>query len=81
MKLTEALQYRLGSENVAMYHGQMSNDERHSSHLRFLSSAYKVVVATTAFGMGIDKSDVRNVIHHGAPKSIEEYYQQIGRAG
>jgi RecQ family ATP-dependent DNA helicase len=81
VKLTGALQHRLGSDNVTMYHGSMAPDDRHDSHMRFLSSACKVVVATTAFGMGIDKADVRSVIHSGAPKTMEEYYQQIGRAG
>ena len=81
IRLTGALQGRIGSENVAMYHGSMTPRDRHDAHMRFLSSACKVVVATTAFGMGIDKADVRMVIHAGPPKTMEEYYQQIGRAG
>ena len=81
VKLTGALQHRIGLENVAMYHGSMTPQDRHDAHMHFLSSECKVVVATTAFGMGIDKGDVRTVIHMGAPKTMEEYYQQIGRAG
>ena len=64
-----------------MYHGSMNPQDRNDAHMRFLSSECRVVVATTAFGMGIDKADVRAVIHMGAPKTMEEYYQQIGRAG
>ena len=81
VKLTGALQQRIGMENVAMYHGSMNPQDRNDAHMRFLSSECRVVVATTAFGMGIDKADVRAVIHMGAPKTMEEYYQQIGRAG
>ena len=81
VKLTGALQQRIGLENVAMYHGSMNPQDRNDAHMRFLSSECRVVVATTAFGMGIDKADVRAVIHMGAPKTMEEYYQQIGRAG
>mmetsp|Transcript_88469 Transcript_88469/g.245707 ORF Transcript_88469/g.245707 Transcript_88469/m.245707 type:complete len:912 (-) Transcript_88469:101-2836(-) len=66
---------------VGIYHAQMSMAEREETHWRFLSGALTVVVATVAFGMGIDKPDLRRVVHYGAPKSFEEYYQQIGRAG
>lgn len=63
------------------YHAGMSPDARASVQSRFLSGDIPVIVATVAFGMGIDKSDVRTVIHAGLPGSVEGYYQEIGRAG
>ena len=81
VKLCGALKQRLGDSVVQMYHGSMSNVDRQESHVAFLTSRSPVIVATTAFGMGLDKGDVRRIIHHGAPKTMEEYYQQIGRAG
>lgn len=66
---------------VGVYHAQMNMGQREETHWRFLSGALTVVVATVAFGMGIDKPDLRRVVHYGSPKTFEEYYQQIGRAG
>mmetsp|Transcript_7939 Transcript_7939/g.9445 ORF Transcript_7939/g.9445 Transcript_7939/m.9445 type:complete len:321 (+) Transcript_7939:406-1368(+) len=66
---------------VGAYHGGMSFEHRRKVHQDFLTDKIQVVIATLAFGMGIDKPDVRLVIHYGTPKSIEEYYQQTGRAG
>jgi len=66
---------------AAKYHAGMSNAARKESHKSFLYDEVEVVVATIAFGMGIDKPDVRCVIHWGAPKDMESYYQEIGRAG
>ncbi|CAJ1943667.1 unnamed protein product [Cylindrotheca closterium] len=63
------------------YHGGMDTSIRQQIHEDFLTGQLPVVVATTAFGMGIDKPDIRQVIHFGPPKNVEEYYQQIGRAG
>lgn len=66
---------------VAAYHGGMAPGEREDAHLGFLSGKMMVIVATVAFGMGIDKPDIRRIVHYGPPKTVEEYFQQVGRAG
>ncbi len=63
------------------YHAGMSNNERLGVQERFQSGRTRVIVATSAFGMGIDKADVRAVIHYDIPATIESYYQESGRAG
>ena len=65
----------------ARYHGGMTKREKEKSHQRFMAGEDIVVVATVAFGMGIDKPDIRNVVNYGVPSDIETYYQEIGRAG
>jgi len=72
---------KLPDAAVRFYHGSLDLGERDDVHTQFLSGGARVVVATQAFGMGIDKPDIRRVVHYGAPKTFEEYYQQIGRAG
>ena len=82
-KTTEALAdtlNQMGRPAVA-YHGGMSPDARETAQRDFITDKVPVVVATNAFGMGIDKSNVRYVIHHNLPESIEAYYQEAGRAG
>lgn len=66
---------------VTKYHAGMSDEERQNSQKSFLLNEKKIMVATNAFGMGIDKSDIRYVIHYNMPKDLESYYQEIGRAG
>ena len=68
-------------ESVAHYHGGLRGEERAQAQARWVDSAARVMVATNAFGMGIDKPDVRFVIHVDAPSSVEAYYQEAGRAG
>ena len=63
------------------YHAGMSPAERWASQQAFMTGQVRVVVATNAFGMGIDKADVRTVVHWAVPKSLEAYYQEAGRAG
>ena len=78
----EALRAKFGSNaSVGVYHARLSPSQRKKTHMDFLVGAVKVVAATVAFGMGIDKPDIRLVVHYGAPKTMEEYYQQVGRAG
>ncbi|YCO04411.1 RecQ family ATP-dependent DNA helicase [Vibrio sp. VNB-15] len=71
---------RLGI-NAHAYHAGMKNDIREKIQQQFMDSQIDCIVATIAFGMGVDKSDIRRVIHFDLPKSIENYAQEIGRAG
>ncbi|AGA25833.1 RecQ family ATP-dependent DNA helicase [Singulisphaera acidiphila] len=66
---------------VASYHGRLKASERVTNQDRFMRGELKALVATNAFGMGIDKPDIRFVIHHHFPSTIEAYYQEAGRAG
>lgn len=67
--------------SVLRYHGGMEDWERNENQEAFLNARINLIVATNAFGMGIDKPDVRYVVHYNLPKNIESYYQEIGRAG
>jgi ATP-dependent DNA helicase RecQ len=67
--------------NTVPYHAGMSDEERHKNQDLFLSEDIDIIVATIAFGMGIDRSNLRFIIHTGMPKSIEHYQQETGRAG
>jgi ATP-dependent DNA helicase RecQ len=66
---------------VARYHGRLGARERKRTQDRFMAGELRVIVATNAFGMGIDKPDIRFVIHYNLPGSLESYYQEAGRAG
>ena len=79
-KSAEELASTLG-EGAAAYHAGLDAVTRERVQRYFLTGKLEVVVATIAFGMGIDKADVRSVVHTGLPGSIEQYYQEIGRAG
>jgi len=77
----EDLARALGPRLAAAYHAGMSSEDRDRVQAAFLAGQREVIVATTAFGMGIDKADVRTIIHAALPGSLEGYYQEIGRAG
>ena len=66
---------------VSKYHAGMKQEERRQAQNAFINDQTNIVVATNAFGMGIDKTDVRKVIHYNLPKDLESYYQEAGRAG
>jgi ATP-dependent DNA helicase RecQ len=70
----------LGLE-VGRYHGRLAAGERRETQERFMRGEMKAIVATNAFGMGIDKPDIRFVVHHAFPGSVAAYYQEAGRAG
>lgn len=77
--VTQALLFR--GYKVGGYHGGMEMEARKTVQDRFMEGTLSVVVATNAFGMGIDKADLRFVIHYDIPGSLEAYYQEVGRAG
>lgn len=75
----EALQG--AGESVGIYHGKLPAAERHAAQEAFMDGGKRVMVATNAFGLGIDKPDIRFVVHYQLPATLEAYYQEAGRAG
>ena len=82
-KYTEEAAEILNEEGIkaVAYHAGLQRDERTKIQQDFMENEYQVIVATVAFGMGVDKADIRFVIHMGMPNSLEGYYQEAGRAG
>lgn len=83
VKAAEAVYAHLLQSNysVQIYHGRMRAEQRRLAHGQFMTLSNNIMVATNAFGLGIDKGDVRAVIHYQMPSSLEAYYQEAGRAG
>jgi ATP-dependent DNA helicase RecQ len=83
VKCAENVVRLLEGEGVpsALYHGRLAASRRRETQDRFMANELKAIVATNAFGMGIDKADIRFVIHYDMPGSLEAYYQESGRAG
>lgn len=82
-KKVDELTFKLQNDRVAVlpYHAGLTDEERSSNQTRFIRDDVRVMVATVAFGMGINKPDVRLVVHFDMPRNIEGYYQESGRAG
>ena len=82
-KSTEAVAHFLQTKGIEAkaYHAGLSTEEKNSTYADFVADRVQIVVATIAFGMGIDKSNIRFVVHMTMPKTLENYYQEIGRAG
>jgi ATP-dependent DNA helicase RecQ len=82
-KMTESVAMRLHDRGyrAAYYHAGMDNTERSKIQDAFIRDKIQIICATIAFGLGIDKSNIRWIIHYSLPKNIESYYQEIGRAG
>jgi ATP-dependent DNA helicase RecQ len=82
-KTAEEVAQRLSQRGIAAsaYHAGMPHEAREALQRQFMAGQVNIMVATIAFGMGIDKSDIRQVVHYDLPKSVENYSQEIGRAG
>jgi ATP-dependent DNA helicase RecQ len=82
-KTVESLLKKLTEKGISVvqYHGGMNSEERQENQDSFIFNRSRIIIATNAFGMGIDKPDVRFVIHYNMPKNMEAYYQEAGRAG
>lgn len=81
VQLIKLYQYAFSKISLAYYHGGMKTEERNIIQEKFLNNQLNLIVATNAFGMGVDKANIRYVIHYQLPGNIENYYQEIGRAG
>lgn len=80
-RIRDWLAERHGSEAVSRYHGKLTARVREAEQERFMSGEARIMVATNAFGMGIDRPDIRFIVHYQMPGSLDAYYQETGRAG